>query len=172
MRRESGPRRSVIARLGPYWLRADLDVQGALLRIQPLTEPPAFRGGEGTGPVAAEVRTRLEQVLSRPLGPLRLPRGPAPTPFQQRLRTALLAIPPGQVQTYGALARAMGTSARAIGAGCRANPLPVAVPCHRVVSARGFGGFAGAVAGPLHAFKIWLLRHEHQLAHGTPLEME
>ena len=53
-------------------------------------------------------------------------------------------IPYGQVQTYGQLARAVGSpgAARAIGRACGANPLPLVVPCHRVVAANGLGGFA------------------------------
>lgn len=91
------------------------------------------------------------------------PLAPAPTPFQQRLRVALLAIPPGETRTYGQIARMLGTSPRAIGQGCRANPVPLVVPCHRVVSSRGPGGYAGATRGRLAEIKRWLLSHERRL---------
>lgn len=82
------------------------------------------------------------------------------TPFQRRVWKALRAIPPGHTVTYGQLARALGTSARAVGGACRANPCPIVVPCHRVVGAQGLGGFAGDTSGRKLAIKRWLLRHE------------
>ena len=56
-------------------------------------------------------------------------------------RRALEAIPPGQTRTYGALARSLGTSPRAIGSRCAANRLLLRVPCHRVTAENGPGGF-------------------------------
>jgi methylated-DNA-[protein]-cysteine S-methyltransferase len=80
-----------------------------------------------------------------------VPLATAATPFQRRVRTALQAIPPGQTRTYGDLARELGTSPRAIGAACRANPCPILVPCHRVVATGGgLGGFSG------HRNGVWL----------------
>jgi methylated-DNA-[protein]-cysteine S-methyltransferase len=88
--------------------------------------------------------------------PLRL----AGTPFQRRVWEALRAIPPGRTRTYGELAAELGTSARAVGGACRANPCPIVVPCHRVVGATGLGGFAGDTSGRKLDVKRWLLRHE------------
>lgn len=82
------------------------------------------------------------------------------TDFQRRLWQALRAIPVGEVRRYGELSAQLDSSARAIGGACRQNPIPLIVPCHRVVSVAGVGGFAGAVDGPLLAIKHWLLRHE------------
>lgn len=86
------------------------------------------------------------------------------TPFQQRVWAAIAAIPPGQTRTYGALAQDLRSSPRAVGNACRANPVPLLVPCHRVVAVRGLGGFAGAQGGHLRAIKRWLLAHEGSLA--------
>jgi methylated-DNA-[protein]-cysteine S-methyltransferase len=85
---------------------------------------------------------------------------PAGTPFQCRVWQALRDIPPGTTRTYGELARDLGTSPRAIGGACRANPCLIAVPCHRVVARDGLGGFAGERGGKRLAVKRWLLRHE------------
>ena len=82
------------------------------------------------------------------------------TPFQQRVWRALCAIPPGRTRAYGDLARELGSAPRAIGAACRANPIPVVVPCHRVVARAGIGGFGGQTEGPELARKRWLLAHE------------
>lgn len=82
------------------------------------------------------------------------------TPFQQRVWQALQTIPPGQTRTYGELARQLRSSPRAVGMACRANPVPVIVPCHRVIAANGLGGYAGKTAGRQLAIKRWLLQHE------------
>lgn len=82
------------------------------------------------------------------------------TPFQQKVWSELKKIPPGKVVTYGELAKKLGTSARAVGNACRKNPIPVVIPCHRVVSSSGIGGYAGDSRGGLLRIKSWLLQHE------------
>ncbi len=82
------------------------------------------------------------------------------TPFQQKVWRALRAIPAGQVRRYGDIAGQLGSSARAVGNACRANPIPLIIPCHRVVSAAGIGGFAGATRGDRVKLKRRLLIHE------------
>ncbi len=85
---------------------------------------------------------------------------PEGTVFQRRVWQALLDILPGQTRTYGALARELGSSPRAIGGACRSNPIPLLIPCHRVVAANGHGGFAGHTSGRWMDIKRWLLEHE------------
>jgi len=80
------------------------------------------------------------------------------TDFQQRAWHALMAIPAGQVMTYGELAKQLNTSSRAIGQACRTNPIAILIPCHRIVAANGVGGYMGA-SRQLH-IKQWLLEHE------------
>jgi methylated-DNA-[protein]-cysteine S-methyltransferase len=82
------------------------------------------------------------------------------TAFQKRVWQALLAIPAGETVTYSDLAAKLKTGARAIGNACRANPIPIIIPCHRVVSKQGFGGYAGKRLGGFFAIKKWLLKHE------------
>ncbi len=82
------------------------------------------------------------------------------TPFQQRVWAALQAIPAGQVMTYGELAVRLQSGARAVGNACRHNPVPLAIPCHRIVPGRGLGGFAGQTSGRLVAIKRQLLARE------------
>jgi len=62
--------------------------------------------------------------------------------FQHRLRQALWQIPPGSTRSYGQLARDLHSAPRAVGQALHANPLPLLVPCHRVVSTHTLGGFA------------------------------
>ncbi|MDZ7802574.1 methylated-DNA--[protein]-cysteine S-methyltransferase [Thiohalophilus sp.] len=80
--------------------------------------------------------------------------------FQKRVWQALRAIPVGRVRTYGELAGEVGGCAQAVGNACRQNPIPIYIPCHRVVAKTGLGGFAGQTAGPRIALKRWLLQHE------------
>ena len=74
-----------------------------------------------------------------------LPLKPEGTDFQSRVWSAMQAIPFGAVQTYGDMAKQLGSAARAVGGACGANPVPIVIPCHRVVGAHGgLGGYSGA----------------------------
>jgi len=84
---------------------------------------------------------------------------PAGTPFQQAVWRALRDIPAGSTMTYGELAARLGTGARAVGNACRANPLPLVIPCHRVVGRSGSGGYMGPGRRGAR-IKQWLLAHE------------
>ncbi|WP_373050208.1 methylated-DNA--[protein]-cysteine S-methyltransferase [Thalassovita aquimarina] len=77
--------------------------------------------------------------------------------FQERVCAAISAIPFGQTRTYGDLARELGVPAQAVGQGCGGNPIPILIPCHRVLGSGGLGGFSGR--GGVET-KIWLLKHE------------
>ena len=77
--------------------------------------------------------------------------------FRRDFLQSLIKIPFGQTVTYGDLARQLGVSAQAIGQACGANPLPIVIPCHRVLAHSGLGGYSGA--GGIET-KVALLRHE------------
>ncbi|EAR20527.1 probable methylated-DNA-[protein]-cysteine S-methyltransferase [Nitrococcus mobilis Nb-231] len=109
---------------------------------------------------AAQVTAELEAYLRDGQHRLALPVRANGTAFQRRVWERLRRIPAGGVCTYGALAQDLRTSARAIGGACRANPVPLVVPCHRVIAAGGIGGFAGFLEGSMLAVKSWLLEHE------------
>jgi methylated-DNA-[protein]-cysteine S-methyltransferase len=78
---------------------------------------------------------------------------------------AMQGIPAGKVRTYGEIAHDLRSSARAVGGACGANPIPVVIPCHRVIgSGGGIGGFMGAKADGFElGIKRWLLGHEGAL---------
>ena len=82
------------------------------------------------------------------------------TVFQKKVWCELQKIPFGKLRTYGELAKKLNTSARAIGNACRRNPVPLIVPCHRIVAANGIGGYAGTTSGSVHSIKRELLDHE------------
>ena len=89
-----------------------------------------------------------------------LPLQAAGSAFQKRVWRELQRIPSGQVKTYGDIAARLKTSPRAVGNACRRNPIALVVPCHRVVSAQGIGGYSGATSGPEIRRKRQLLQHE------------
>ncbi len=120
--------------------------------------------GEFDDPVPTAIREALAGYFRHGAIGLDLPLAPRGTDFQRRVWHALRAIAPGATRTYGDLARELGTSARAIGGACRANPCLIAVPCHRVVAKDGLGGFAGDISGRRLEVKRWLLRHESATA--------
>ena len=109
------------------------------------------------------VAQQLENYFDNPAVNFSLPLELAGTPFQQRVWLALTRIPFGETLTYGELADSLGSGARAVGNACRHNPVPIVVPCHRVVAAHGLGGYAGSSSGPLLDRKRWLLAHEDLL---------
>lgn len=82
------------------------------------------------------------------------------TSHQRRVWSAMLAIPRGQVMSYGELARELNSSAQAVGQACGANPVPIVIPCHRVVGKTGLGGFMKHKGGAPLDIKRWLLAHE------------
>ena len=80
--------------------------------------------------------------------------------YRNRVWAALCQIPFGETTTYSALAKKIGSSARAVGNACRDNPYALFIPCHRVVSVSGMGGYCGQTEGDLMAIKYKLLEFE------------
>jgi len=82
------------------------------------------------------------------------------SPYRRRVWDELCRIPCGATLSYAALASILNSSPRAVGNACRDNPYAPIIPCHRVVSASGLGGYCGATEGALLDIKIKLLRFE------------
>lgn len=102
----------------------------------------------GESPLLARAAEQLDQYFAGQRRDFDLPLNPAGTPFQRRVWTEMARIPFGATASYGALAREVGSVARAVGGACGANPIPIVIPCHRVVGEGGaLGGFSGG-AGP------------------------
>ncbi|WP_255196103.1 methylated-DNA--[protein]-cysteine S-methyltransferase [Halorarius litoreus] len=90
-----------------------------------------------------------------------------PDDFTGQVMRAMAAIPHGETRTYGDIAAAVDSGAVAVGGGCGRNPIPLVVPCHRVVAADSIGGFSAAGGAEL---KQSLLEHEGALDTQTNLE--
>ena len=149
--------------LGRFGVRVADDFVSAIDRLEP--GPPM----EARHPLAGEAVRQLAAWFDDLRHPFSLPLAPAPTPFQRRFREALCAVPLGEVVTYGELARRLASGPRAVGNACGANPVPIVVPCHRVVAADGLGGYGrDREGGSAVAFKRRLLELERQTV-GGPL---
>ncbi len=109
-----------------------------------------------------EVARQLREYFAGTRREFDLPLAAEGTAFRRRVWEALRAIPFGETRRYQEVAGAVGCrAARAVGQANRHNPLPIVVPCHRVVAASGIGGYAGETGeGPTLDAKRWLLRHE------------
>lgn len=92
------------------------------------------------------------------------------TLFQNRVWDALTQIPFGAIRKYGEIAAELGTGPRAVGGACARNALPLIIPCHRVVSATGLGGYCGEwETGLAQRVKKALLEHEAALSFPSPM---
>lgn len=117
-------------------------------------------GASGRTDDTALLRDAAEQLRAYDAGTLErfdLPLRVAGSDLQQKVCAAMSAIPYGFTRTYGEIARDVGASAQAVGQACGGNPIPVIIPCHRVMGAKGLTGFSGA--GGVET-KVALLRHE------------
>jgi methylated-DNA-[protein]-cysteine S-methyltransferase len=131
-----------------------------LTSIRICAEGPATRGAATAVRAAVE---QLEQWLAGERQDFDLPLEPAATPRGQVLRAALVAVPYGETLSYGAFARRMESSPRAIGQLCARNPFPIVVPCHRILGSGGALGHYSGGEGP--RTKTWLLDHERRHSH-------
>jgi len=118
---------------------------------------------ESTSSYAAIVKGQLESYFERTGSEFQLKVKMTGTAFQQSVWRVIKSIQYGSTLTYSDIAKELNSSPRAVGNACRANPIPIIVPCHRVVSKSGLGGFAGQLAGENINAKNWLLRHEQAL---------
>lgn len=143
---------------GPFGIR----MAGAEVR-ELVFLPPGTPLLEPTSAAARAAADALRAWVAKPDAAPALRLAPCGTDFQRRVWAQIRSIPPGSTRTYGELAAHLGSAARAVGQACANNPFPLIVPCHRVTSASGLGGFAHAREGWLLAVKRWLLAHEAAL---------
>jgi len=138
---------------------AEAGVIRAIVYLEPTVEPTAACVAPDSALAERAVR-QIEHYLANPSATFDLPLADVGTPFQRRVWQAMCEIPPGEVRTYGQLANALGSVARAVGQACGDNPYPIVIPCHRVVAANGLGGFTHHAEGFFPRIKRWLLSHE------------
>jgi methylated-DNA-[protein]-cysteine S-methyltransferase len=111
--------------------------------------------------LAAEACAQINAYLVDPGQRFDLPFELDGSAFQQQVWHAIAAIPCGSTRTYGELALSLRSAPRPVGNACGSNPVPLIVPCHRVVAAGGgLGGFMHSRAAGAVSIKRWLLQHE------------
>lgn len=113
-----------------------------------------------TTKLAERACKELEHYLDDPEYLPKIPYEYVGTPFQCKVWKTINAIPAGHTLTYVDVARALRTAPRPVGGACGANRLPIVIPCHRVVSTNGIGGFMNSRSADALKIKRWLLRHE------------
>jgi len=126
---------------------------GYLTRLRWSDAPAA-----GASPLLDAARRQLDAYFQADLRRFTLPMAPRSSAFQHYVYEAMMAIRRGETLTYGHIARMLDASPQAVGQACGANPLPILIPCHRVLAADGgLGGYSGA--GGVET-KVALLRLE------------
>jgi len=94
-------------------------------------------------PLLKRARAQLHAYFDGKSLTFDLPLAPQGTEYQRKIWAALLKIPPGQTRTYVDIARSAGGSPRSVGGANGRNPIPIIIPCHRVVAVGGLGGYSG-----------------------------
>ena len=107
--------------------------------------------------VLSNALAQLDEFFAGTRDVFELPLAPAGTPFQQRVYLAMQRIRKGHTRTYGEIAKELDVAAQPVGQACGSNPIPIIIPCHRVVASNGLGGFSAP--GGIET-KVALLRFE------------
>lgn len=118
-------------------------------------------GDKEQSQILSEAVSQLKAYFEGRLKQFNLPLAPVGTAFQQQVWQALIDIPYGTVAGYGQIAGRLGKPGgmRAVGMANNRNPIPIIIPCHRVIGSKGqLVGYAGGMWR-----KEWLLRHEGYL---------
>jgi methylated-DNA-[protein]-cysteine S-methyltransferase len=144
-----------VAPFGVLGIRCEAD---ALTRIEFLAPGTAPQAPDSE--LAQSACKQLAAYFADPDFRFDLPLTFGGTAHQNAVWQAMCAIPRGQTRQYGELARQFGSSPRAVGQACGNNPLPIIIPCHRVVSKSGVGGFNHRSGGYALDVKRWMLAHE------------
>jgi methylated-DNA-[protein]-cysteine S-methyltransferase len=95
-------------------------------------------------PMLQEAARQLDAYFAGTLTAFDLPLRPAGSGFERRVWAAMQDIPYGETRCYGDLAAATGSAPRAVGRACGRNPIPIVIPCHRVLGKGWMGGYSGA----------------------------
>ena len=147
----------------PEFGRLQLHFQNEALVQVDLPFKPAYEGHFRELPL--EWQHKLDDYFTGRLQDFSCPVSPMGTAHDIKVWQAMVAIPYGQTRTYGDIAKEIGSAAQAVGNACGRNPLPIIIPCHRIVGSSGIGGFSGSRGDETVSTKQWLLQHERTHAH-------
>jgi methylated-DNA-[protein]-cysteine S-methyltransferase len=136
LRKASGlPQLSLHTPIGPITVSEE---DGAIVALdwgwgRDQTETPTLR----------RARSQLHAYFDGKRDSFTLPLNPQGTPYRRRVWQALTEIPYGATRSYAEIARAAGGAPRSVGQANAANPIPIIIPCHRVLASNGIGGYSG-----------------------------
>jgi methylated-DNA-[protein]-cysteine S-methyltransferase len=126
--------------------------------------PPGTRSQTSSLAFVKRISQQLDAYYADPAYRFSLALAPSGTEFRRKVWQALSDIPAGHTSTYGDIARQLASGPRAVGQAVGDNPIPIIIPCHRVIAADGgLGGFMHSRTGYSQHIKRWLLGHEHVL---------
>ncbi|MEG3641290.1 methylated-DNA--[protein]-cysteine S-methyltransferase [Magnetococcus sp. PR-3] len=125
--------------VGMLWLELR---QGALVSLS-WSLPDSMADPQEDAEVCRRVTRWLDDYFKRAPRPVDFTVRPDGTVFQQKVWREMSKVGPGETMTYGELAKRLNSSARAVGVAAGQNPIPVIIPCHRVVGAKELGGYSG-----------------------------
>ena len=145
---------------GAHRLGVAVDAQG-ITHMELLSSDTPLR--HGATPLEHRIEEKLTGYFQNPASSISIPLHPIGTPYQQRVWQVLRQIPLGTTSRYGELAGKLASGPRTVAAACRANPIPILIPCHRVIAKEGLGGYMGEMEGEAISIKQWLLHHEGAL---------
>ncbi len=143
------------APFGVLGIRCSVDALTGIEFLAPETAPCAPDNA-----IEKMVCEQLSAYLDNPDFQFTLPLKLNGTAHQTKVWQAICAIPRGKTRSYGELAKDLQSCAQAVGQACGANPIPIVIPCHRVVGKAGLGGFMHHSGGYALDIKRWLLVHE------------
>jgi methylated-DNA-[protein]-cysteine S-methyltransferase len=129
------PSLSIPSPVGPLTLEEQDD------KIVSISWGKAARGNGS--PLLGEAARQLQDYFEGKRSHFDLPLAPAGSPFEKRVWKAMQKIPYGETRCYGDLAAAIHSAPRAVGGACGKNPIPIVIPCHRVLAKGGMGGYSG-----------------------------
>jgi methylated-DNA-[protein]-cysteine S-methyltransferase len=112
--------------------------------------------------MAEAVCLQLQRYFADPDTHFTIPLRYTASLHREKVWQAMLSIPRGETRSYGELAAELHSCAQAVGQACGANPIPIVIPCHRVVGKSGLGGFMHHAEGSPLNIKRWLLNHEQR----------
>ena len=136
----NGPTITVRSPVGPLAVR---EVDGRIVSVSWIDADDLADGG-GATPLLLNAAQQLDAYFYCGLRSFDLPLAPAGSAFERAVWDEMLRIPYGATRSYGEIAGAIGGEARAVGGACGSNPIPIIIPCHRVLAADGrSGGYSG-----------------------------
>jgi len=140
-------------------IRAPVATLEEIAYLPPATAPLAPRNA-----LAERTVLQVERYLDDPVYRFDLPLALSGTAFQLKVWREISRIASGRTRSYGEIAAKLGSAPRPVGGACGRNPVPLVVPCHRVLGSSELGGFMGSRDDFPLSIKHWLLRHEGVLA--------